>query len=75
MRGTFREGLKKSHNFNDDKPTIGRQLNSVYFNNRVFRRGDAVLQVYGFIIVMLGSIMSGYGDMIYEYLKAMCCKP
>ena len=63
MRSTFREGLNKYKNAQDTQPVINsNQLNPSYINNITFSLGDAQLQIHGFVLVILGSIIGSYGD-------------
>ena len=71
MRYTFREGIKKTKNVNDSSPIVprtGGQLNAAYFNNAIFSQGDAELQLHGFFLVIIGSVIGSYGDFILKYL-------
>jgi hypothetical protein len=70
MRQTFREGINRYKNAQDELPTIpgtGRwqQINVNYVNNITFSLGDAHLQIYGFIIVIIGSVIGSYGDIVF----------
>ncbi len=69
MRGTLREGISRYHNLQDESPVLRgtKQVNLNYFSISNFRRGDAVLQVWGFGIVVVGSILGSYGDFLYLY--------
>ncbi len=70
MRYTLREGINRTKNVADNSPTFPgtNQLNVAYLNNIGFAIGDAHLQVRGFILVILGSLVSSYGDVILMYL-------
>ena len=71
MRFVFREGLNKNKNAFDSNPTLPRQegnklvqLNPIYFNNIVYSIADANLSIKGFILVVIGSTISSFGDLI-----------
>lgn len=68
MRSTLREGIKKEKNLSDQSPVVPgtRALNANYFNNITFSIGDANLQIQGFCLVILGSVIGSYGDYILE---------
>lgn len=69
MRDTFREGLNKYKDLNDEKPVFPNGLvNGIYFNNLTFRLGDARLRVWGLIFVFTGSIIGSFGDLIIKPL-------
>ena len=72
MRYTLREGLNKHKTLTDSLPTVPGtgQLNDTYFNNVTFALGDARLQVHGFIVVILGSVVGSFGDLMLKYLCA-----
>ncbi len=75
MRYTLREGINKHKNAADSRPVLpgpGKavQLNIDYFNKIAFSIGDAQLQIHGFVLVILGSIVGSYGDLILiSFLK------
>lgn len=73
MRFTLREGINRHKNALDSSPIIpgpgrAQQLNPRYFNNIGFSLGDAHLQIHGFFLVILGSILGSYGDLIIRGL-------
>ena len=72
MRYTLREGINKHKDAAKSRPTLpgpGKavQLNWAYFNEIAFSIGDAQLQVHGFVLVVVGSIVGSYGDLILGY--------
>jgi hypothetical protein len=69
MRSTLREGINRHKNLADSSPVVdGSQLNSGFFNRLTFEIGDAVLQVHGFVLVLVGSIVGSFGDLILREL-------
>lgn len=75
MRFVFREGIIKFKNALDASPTLPGSfgdkafgLNPNYFNNISFSIGDAWLSIYGFILVIIGSIIGSFGDIILKRL-------
>jgi hypothetical protein len=46
------------------------QVNWAYFNEIAFSIGDAQLQVHGFVLVVIGSVVGSYGDLILRYFFA-----
>lgn len=70
LRFTLREGINKHKNLADTLPTVPGtgQLNSSFFNNITFSIGDARLQLHGFALVIAGSIVGSYGDVILRFL-------
>ena len=67
MRDTFREGLNKHKDLNDEKPVFPNGfVNGTFFNNLNFRLGDARLRVWGLVIVFIGSIVGSLGDLIIK---------
>ncbi len=75
MRYTLREGLERYKNLSDSLPTVPiadhpgvSQVNAAFFNRAAFAIGDAQLQVHGFVLVMLGSVVGSYGDALLRYL-------
>jgi len=69
MRYTLREGINKHKNAMKSRPVLpgsGKavQLNADYFNEITFSIGDAQLQIHGFVLVIVGSIVGSYGDLI-----------
>lgn len=74
FRYTLREGINKYKNASDSQPMCGDKkngytFNSTYFNNIAYSIGDAKLQLHGFIIVIIGSIISSYGDLILKVVR------
>lgn len=72
MRSTFREGINRNKDYADSSSTIPgtNQINANFFNKITFSIGDAQLQIRGFIIVIFGSIISSYGDIIFSYIAS-----
>jgi hypothetical protein len=71
LRFALREGINKHKNAQDASPTIpgsgrAQQLNPAYFNDITFSIGDAKLQIQGFGIVIFGSVLGSYGDIIFS---------
>ena len=69
MRFTLREEINRTKNGLDNSPFLpgeGRflQLNPTYFNNITFSTGDAFLQLHGFSLVLIGSLVSSFGDLL-----------
>jgi hypothetical protein len=77
MRYTLREGINRSKNLLDNSPTIPskgyfQQVNPEFFNKIAYQIGDAHLQIHGFILVILGSIIGSYGDLIIHFILKNC---
>ncbi|MCI5060801.1 MAG: hypothetical protein MRY79_06995 [Alphaproteobacteria bacterium] len=74
MRFTLREGINRHKNATDNSPVVPetRQLNSNYFNKVTFSIGDAYLQLHGFFLVIVGSLLGSYGDLIIWLLLPNC---
>lgn len=73
MRYSLREGLSRSHDANDSLPVLPGQgpvyaLNPRYFAKLSAAFGDALLQVHGFVLVLAGSTLSSYGDILIGWL-------
>ena len=70
MRHTLREGINRYKNITDSLPVLPgtNQPNPDFFNRAAFAIGDANLQVHGFVLVITGSIVSSYGDLILRRL-------
>jgi len=70
MRFTLREGINRQKDHADSSPTVPgtNQLNSNFFNKITFSIGDAQLQVHGFFLVIAGSTIGSYGDVIIKFL-------
>jgi hypothetical protein len=70
MRNTLREGINKYKDHADSSPTVPgtNQLNDRFFNQIAFSIGDAQLQVHGFVLVIVGSMVGSYGDIIIKHI-------
>lgn len=70
MRYTLREGINRHKDFADHSPTMPgtNQINAAFFNQITFSIGDAHLQLHGFALVVVGSIVGSYGDVILKAL-------
>lgn len=70
MRYTLREGIKKSKDSSNKSSVIKGtgQLNANYFNQITFSIGDAELQLHGFALVILGSTVGSFGDLVIKNL-------
>ena len=70
MRYTLREGINRYKDAADDSPTVPRtnQLNAEFFNRIGFAIGDAQLQIHGFVLVIVGSVVGSYGDVILRHV-------
>lgn len=74
LRFTLREGINRTKNCLDSQPVIKvpnsrmSTLNAEYFNKIAYSIGDAKLQIHGFIIVIVGSIIGSYGDLILKMI-------
>ena len=70
MRYTLREGLERYKDASDSSPTVPgtNQFNAAFFNRATFALGDAHLQIHGFVLVLVGSVVGSYGDVILRYL-------
>lgn len=66
MRYTLREGIDRYRDLADESPTVpgANQVNAQFFNRIAFAIGDAQLQIHGFVLVITGSLVGSYGDMI-----------
>lgn len=74
LRNSFREGINKNKNLQDEKPVLdGGMLNSTYFNKIAWAIGDAKLQIHGFFIVFFGGILTSYGDKILDFIIKVIC--
>jgi hypothetical protein len=69
MRYTLREGINRTKNCHDLSPVIPGtlQLNNDFFNKIAFSIEDAHLQLHGFFLVIIGSIVGSYGDILLKY--------
>lgn len=75
MRFSLREGINKHKNLQDQSPTLpgngpAKQLNATFFNNIGYSIGDAKLQLHGFYLVIYGSIIGSWGDILFDKVKA-----
>jgi hypothetical protein len=70
MRYTLREGISKYKDTMDSSPVAPgtSELNLEFFNRVAFAIGDAKLQLHGFGLVAVGSIVGSYGDLILRCL-------
>jgi hypothetical protein len=70
MRYTLREGINRHKDIANSSPTEPgtNQLNARYFNSIAFAIGDAQLQLHGFFLVILGSIVSSFGDLFLKLI-------
>jgi hypothetical protein len=70
MRSTLRDGIQRTKSVADSSPVIPgtNQLNANYFNNITFALGDAFLQLHGFALVLVGSLIGSYGDLALAWL-------
>ena len=68
IRNTLREGINKQKDLAHSSPTVPgtNQLNDRFFNQIAFSIGDGQLQVHGFVLVILGSMVGSYGDIIIK---------
>lgn len=70
MRFTLREGIKRDKS----RPPVprsegpGQPIDTYPINQMVFSIGDAELQVRGFILVLFGSVVGSFGDLLYSWL-------
>ena len=66
MRYTLREGINRYKDLAAASPVVPgtNQLNAEFFNRAAFTIGDAALQIHGFVLVVVGSIIGSYGDLI-----------
>jgi hypothetical protein len=68
MRYALREGINKHKDASRSHPTVQGYLNSGYFNEITFSIGEAWLQIYGFVLVVIGSAVWAYGDWILKHI-------
>lgn len=75
MRYVFREGINTYKNALDASPILPGNpgdkaflLNPDYFNKIAFSIGDARLSIYGFVLVVIGSIIGSFGDLILKHI-------
>lgn len=66
MRNTLREGINRTKNLADQSPFEPgtNAVNPTFFNRITFSIGDAQLQVHGFVLVVTGSIVGSFGDLV-----------
>lgn len=77
MRYTLREGINRYKNGLKSSPTLpgegpGKAINPAYFNEIAYSIGDAHLQLHGFYIVIYGSTVGAFGDLIISYFTGIC---
>ena len=70
MRYTLREGINRHKDLADRSPAFPgtNQINANFFNQIAFSIGDAQLQLHGFALVAVGSVVGSYGDVILQAL-------
>jgi hypothetical protein len=68
MRYTLREGINRHKDFANSSPTFPgtNQVNAQFFNQIAFTIGDAQLQIHGFFLVIFGSVVGSFGDLILK---------
>jgi hypothetical protein len=68
MRYTLREGINKHKDLSNSSPTVPgtNQVNANFFNQIAFSIGDAQLQVHGFVLVVVGSVVGSFGDIFLK---------
>lgn len=68
MRYTLREGINRRKDLSNSSPTVPgtNQINPQFFNQITFSIGDAQLQIHGFILVIVGSVVGSFGDLILK---------
>jgi hypothetical protein len=68
MRYTLREGINRHKDLARCSPLVPgtNMVNSDFFNQIAFSIGDAQLQLHGFALVVLGSIVGSFGDLILK---------
>jgi len=69
MRHAFREGINRHKDHADTSPVIPgtNQLNPAFFNQIAFSIGDAQLQLHGFALVIIGSMVGSLGDVALRF--------
>jgi hypothetical protein len=74
LRYTLREGINRRKDLSNSSPTLPgtNQINPNFFNQITFSIGDAQLQIHGFILVVLGSFVGSFGDLILKYSFPGC---
>lgn len=70
MRFTLREGIRRDKSRPPVPMSEGpcRPIDTHPINQIIFSIGDAELQVRGFILVLLGSFVGSFGDLMYTWL-------
>jgi hypothetical protein len=48
------------------------QVNSTFFNRIAYSIGDAQLQLHGFALVVVGSVVGSFGDLILKFVAPRC---
>ena len=74
MRYTLREGINKHKDMKKLSPhvPVTNQLNIDFLNEITFSLGDAKLQLHGFFIVIYGSFIGSFGDLVLQYVLSKC---
>lgn len=74
MRYTLREGINRHKDLANSLPTFPgtNQVNPSFFNQVAFTIGDAQLQVHGFLLVIIGSLVGSLGDLILKFGFPAC---
>jgi hypothetical protein len=72
MRHTLREGLNPVKNHADNFPLLPgtTQINMAYINKAILVIWDAQLQVHGFVLVFIGSLVGSFGDLALKIVFA-----
>jgi hypothetical protein len=72
MRYTLREGINRTKDLAKNSPLIPgtNQLNIEFLNQITISIGDAQLQIHGFVLVLVGSFVGSYGDLVLKLLFA-----
>lgn len=71
LRHTLRDGINRRKDGAASSAVLPgtNQLNPSYFNQIAFSIGDAHLQLHGFVLVLVGSTVGSFGDLI---LRSVC---
>jgi hypothetical protein len=74
MRYTLRQGKNRYRDSARSSPTVPgtNALNSDFFNDAAFSIGDAHLQLYGLGLVVVGSAVGSFGDLILKLVMPGC---
>lgn len=66
LRYTLREGIERYKDGRGSQATIPgtNAVDSEFFNQIAYSIGDARLQLHGFALVVLGSIVGSFGDLM-----------